>query len=189
MWDEESVKNLSLVSHINFISICSLALHCLRSELGTFVDWKTDWGSVVLTVVVVWFLTAGSVHQRVYSIFVRFTSVWKLKVHCLEEIYSFGVHGTMRIGLAVRFPGEDRMTHERISFWRSTLRFLSCIIVMLCSYSRWPIWDAVSAALYDLVIVMIEVQLMKSSLRRIGCLQFWENQQRASSDLLVGADG
>jgi hypothetical protein len=45
------IKNLSLVSHINFISICSLAL--LTFQAGTFVDWKTDRGSVVLTVVVV----------------------------------------------------------------------------------------------------------------------------------------
>ncbi len=47
MWDEESVKNLSLVS-LTILSP-SVLLHCLRSELGTFVDWKTDWGSVVLT--------------------------------------------------------------------------------------------------------------------------------------------
>ncbi len=55
MWDEESfLINLSLVSHINFISICSLALLTFQAGTGTFVDWKTDWGSVVVTVVVVW---------------------------------------------------------------------------------------------------------------------------------------
>ena len=40
-----------------------------------------------------------------------------------------------------------------------------------------------------LVIVMMEVKLMKSSLSRIGRLQFRENRQRASSDLYVGVDG
>jgi hypothetical protein len=45
---------------------------------------------------------AGSVHQRVHSISVRFPSVWKRKVHFLEEIYSFGVHDTVRIGLTIK---------------------------------------------------------------------------------------
>ncbi len=47
---------------------------------------------------------AGSVHQRVYSISVRFTSVRKLKVHCLEEIYSSTIPRNMAgsIGQATR---------------------------------------------------------------------------------------